>query len=123
MTEDTNEHSGTSNCSPSSLINGIALKWRRRYSREYDVIHRARALYFYRWELKVDTAGGIYSARSFRVKSDLHQYRRSQWRGRQFWVYDCWSRETPEMLADMKVLAKLLGWKNYTSIHDAPLAL
>lgn len=101
-------------------INEIRSKWRNRYSFNYDIVFHARAMYFYRWELKVDTAGGIYSARSFRIKSDLNKYRLENWKGRKFWINDCWLRASSETLADMKTLARLFKWRNYENLHDAP---
>lgn len=75
----------------------------------YDVEHVARSLYSSRWELMVDTAGGLYHAKSFRTKKELHVYRRKMWSGRKFYIVDSWVRIPAELLKDCKWLMKHLG--------------
>lgn len=104
-------------------LSSIVAKWRRRYTFNYDVAHSARALFFYRWELHIDTAGGTYLAGGFRTKAALHADRQANWGGRKFWVHDHWRSVPTELLNDTKALAKLLGWRRCSNIHSAPLSL
>lgn len=105
----------------SSSLDNIVSKWRIRCY-NYDIVHTARSLYFHRYILSVETAGGSYSAGWFRTKKDALYCRRNEWTGRDFRVYDKWESVDLEMLDDMKTLVKLLKWRDYSSIHDAPLS-
>jgi len=103
-------------------FNAIVSKWRSRVY-GHDIVHSSRSLYFHRYQLSVDTAGGSYTAGWFRTKKELRECGRKKWAGRAYRVYDKWKSVEPEMLTDMKSLAILLGWCNYSNIHDAPLDL
>ena len=105
----------------SALLDDIISK-HRRSCYGYDIVHSARSLYFHRYELSVETAGGSYTAGWFRTKKDAHECRKSKWANRDFRIYDKWKSVNQEMLDDMKTLAKLLNWRNYSNIHDAPLS-
>jgi hypothetical protein len=104
------------------LLNDIVSKY-RGLCYGYDIIHSARALYFYRYQLSVNTAGGSYTAGWFRTKKDAHACRKSEWAGRDYRIYDKWKSVEKAMLDDTKTLARLLKWRDYNSIHDAPLSL
>lgn len=110
-------------CSPKDVVEGIVAKWRCRYTYDSDFAHTARSKFFHRYELSVDTAGGSYTAGWFRTKTELHLHRRRHWHDRSYEIYDTWSWTDPEVLADTKALAKHLGWRRYSNIHEAPLSL
>ncbi len=85
----------------------------------YDVIHVAKVLYFYRWELVVDTPGGFWSYRNYKTKKEaISGLKNSPYKDRLHMIHDKHKSCPNELVEDCKVIVSVLKFRKYKTIFE-----